>query len=290
MTTQHTATPDNTHYYIPGLSHWPITASVAMALLGFGAAFSMNHMAGGNVMLLLGFIVLFVMFAGWFSTVAHESEGGMYNKQVGMSFRWGMSWFIFSEVMFFAAFFGALGYMRLYSVPDLGSLEHQAQIWPGFKGGWPTAGPHFKPGDFTPMGAWGIPAINTALLLTSGITITIAHWGLLKKNRAQLIWGLVATIALGMIFLGFQIYEYMHAYSEMNLKLTSGAYGSTFFMLTGFHGFHVTVGTIMLWVILFRSVAGHFTPENHFGFEGVAWYWHFVDVVWVLLFVLVYIL
>jgi len=292
MTTQqHTAHPaDSTNYYVPGLSHWPITASVAMALLGFGAAFSMNHMAGGNVMLILGFIVLFVMFGGWFSTVAHESEGGMYNKQVGMSFRWGMSWFIFSEVMFFGAFFGALGYMRLYSVPDLGSLEHQALLWPGFKGGWPTAGPFHKPGDFTPMGAWGIPAINTALLLTSGVTITIAHWGLLKKNRAQLIWGLAATIALGMVFLGFQIYEYSHAYSEMNLKLTSGAYGSTFFMLTGFHGFHVTVGTIMLWVILFRSVAGHFTPENHFGFEGVAWYWHFVDVVWVLLFVLVYIL
>ena len=292
MTTQqNTAHPaDSTNYYVPGLSHWPITASVAMALLGFGAAFSMNHMAGGNVMLILGFIVLFVMFGGWFSTVAHESEGGMYNKQVGMSFRWGMSWFIFSEVMFFGAFFGALGYMRLYSVPDLGSLEHQALLWPGFKGGWPTAGPFHKPGDFTPMGAWGIPAINTALLLTSGVTITIAHWGLLKKNRAQLIWGLAATIALGMVFLGFQIYEYSHAYSEMNLKLTSGAYGSTFFMLTGFHGFHVTVGTIMLWVILFRSVAGHFTPENHFGFEGVAWYWHFVDVVWVLLFVLVYIL
>ncbi len=290
MTTPHTATPDNTHYYVPGLSHWPITASVAMALLGFGAAFSMNGMTGGNVMLVLGFIVLFFMFAGWFSTVAHESEGGLYNKQVGMSFRWGMSWFIFSEVMFFGAFFGALGYMRLYSVPDLGSLEHQQLLWNGFKGGWPTAGPHFKPGDFQTMGAWGIPAINTALLLASGVTITIAHWGLLKKNRAQLIWGLAATIALGMIFLGFQIYEYMHAYSELNLKLTSGAYGSTFYMLTGFHGFHVTVGTIMLWVILFRSVAGHFTPENHFGFEGVAWYWHFVDVVWVLLFVLVYIL
>ena len=278
-------------YYLPARSHWPITAASAMALLGFGAALSVNGMTGGNLLLLLGFLVLFVMFAGWFSVVAHESEGGKYNKQVGMSFRWGMSWFIFSEVMFFAAFFGALGYMRLYAVPDLGSLEHQQLLWPGFKdSAWPTAGPHFKPGDFTPMGAWGIPALNTALLLTSGVTITIAHWGLLQNNRAKLIWGLVATIALGMTFLGFQIYEYSHAYSEMNLKLTSGAYGSTFFMLTGFHGFHVTVGTIMLWVILFRSVAGHFKPDNHFGFEGVAWYWHFVDVVWVLLFVLVYIL
>jgi cytochrome c oxidase subunit 3 len=261
-----------------------------MGLLGFGAAWTMNGSGVGKVLLLLGFTVLFVMFSGWFYAVAKESEAGLYNKQVGVSFRWGMAWFIFSEVMFFAAFFGALGYMRLYSIPDLGSLEHQQLLWEGFKGGWPTAGPHSKPGDFQIMGAWGIPAINTALLLTSGITITWAHWGLLKNKRWQLIWGLVATIALGMIFLGFQIYEYAHAYSELNLKLSSGAYGSTFFMLTGFHGFHVTVGTIMLWVILFRSVAGHFTPENHFGFEGVAWYWHFVDVVWVLLFVLVYIL
>ena len=220
-------------YYLPGLSHWPITASVAMGLLGFGAAGAMNGTGLGKVLLILGFIVLFIMFSGWFYTVAHESEGGHYNHQVGVSFRWGMSWFIFSEVMFFAAFFGALGYMRLYSVPDLGSLEHQQLLWEGFKGGWPVAGPHHKAGDFTPMGAWGIPAINTALLLSSGVTITIAHWGLLKNNRAQLIWGLVATIALGMIFLGFQAYEYSHAYSELNLKHSSGAYGSTFFMLTG---------------------------------------------------------
>ena len=139
------------------------------------------------------------------------------------------------------------------------------------------------------MEAWGIPALNTALLLlTSGVTITIAHWGLLKNNRRQLIIGLIMTIALGMTFLGFQIFEYAHAYSELNLKLTTGAYGSTFFMLTGFHGFHVTVGTLMLIVILGRSIAGHFTAEHHFGFEGVAWYWHFVDVVWLLLFILVY--
>jgi cytochrome c oxidase subunit 3 len=284
-------TKQNTdNYYVPGLSHWPITASLAIGLLGFGASLTVNHMTGGNILLLCGFLVLFFMFAGWFSAVAHESESGSYNAQVDKSFRWGMSWFIFSEVMFFGAFFGALGYIRLYSIPDLGSLEHQALMWPGFKAGWPSAGPHFSTSGFSPMEAWGVPAINTGLLLSSGVTITIAHWGLLKKNRTQLIWGLAATIALGMTFLVFQAMEYSTAYSEMNLKLTSGAYGATFFMLTGFHGFHVTVGTIMLWVILFRSVAGHFTPEHHFGFEGVAWYWHFVDVVWVLLFVLVYIL
>jgi cytochrome c oxidase subunit 3 len=189
--------------------------------------------------------------------------------------------------MFFGAFFGALFYMRVISVPDLGQLESQQLIWPGFKPTWPTAGPGITE-QFTPMEAWGIPALNTLILLTSGATVTWAHWGLLKNNRSQLIWGLVLTVILGMLFISFQAYEYIHAYSELNLKLTMGAYGSTFFMLTGFHGFHVTIGTLMLIVILFRSVAGHFRPEHHFGFEGVAWYWHFVDVVWLGLFIFVY--
>ena len=281
------STQTSGNYYLPQPSHWPIVAASAMAFLGFGASLTVNHMPLGYALLGIGFLILFFMFAGWFTTVAHESEAGKYNKQVDVSFRWGMSWFIFSEVMFFAAFFGVLFYMRVISVPDLGSLEHQQLLWPGFKADWPVTGPGIKE-TFSPMGAWGIPALNTALLLTSGATLTWAHWGLLKNNRTQLIWGLVMTIALGMTFLGFQIYEYMHAYSELNLKLTMGAYGATFFMLTGFHGFHVTVGTIMLWVILFRSVAGHFTAEHHFGFEGVAWYWHFVDVVWLILFVVVY--
>ena len=274
-------------YYVPDPSRWPIFGSFALLMLALGAASWMNGASWGKYVLALGFVTLFYMLAGWFGTVAHESEGGLYNKQVDSSFRWSMSWFIFSEVMFFAAFFGALFYMRVLSVPDLGSLESQQLIWPGFKPAWPVAGPGIAE-QFTPMGAWGIPAINTAILLTSGVTITIAHWGLLQNNRSKLIWGLVSTIALGLVFLGFQIYEYAHAYSELNLKLSSGAYGSTFFMLTGFHGFHVTVGTIMLIVILFRSVAGHFKPEHHFGFEGVAWYWHFVDVVWLMLFIVVY--
>jgi cytochrome c oxidase subunit 3 len=189
--------------------------------------------------------------------------------------------------MFFGAFFGALFYMRVLSVPDLGGLESQQLIWPGFKPAWPTAGPAIAE-QFTPMAAWGLPALNTLILLTSGATVTWAHWGLLKNNRSQLIWGLALTVLLGVLFITFQAIEYSHAYSELNLKLTSGAYGSTFFMLTGFHGFHVTIGTIMLTVILFRSVAGHFKPEHHFGFEGVAWYWHFVDVVWLGLFIFVY--
>jgi cytochrome c oxidase subunit 3 len=274
-------------YFIPEPSYWPIFGSVALLSMALGAASWFNGWAPGKFFVIAGLLILFFMMAGWFTTVARESEGGRYNKQVDTSFRWGMSWFIFSEVMFFGAFFGALFYMRVISVPDLGSIESQQLIWPGFKAGWPVSGPGIKE-HFSPMGAWGIPALNTLLLLSSGVTVTWAHWGLLKNNRLQLIWGLVMTVALGATFLGFQIYEYAHAYSELNLKLTMGAYGATFFMLTGFHGFHVTIGTIMLIVILFRSVAGHFTADHHFGFEGVAWYWHFVDVVWLLLFIFVY--
>jgi cytochrome c oxidase subunit 3 len=277
----------STRYYVPEPSSWPIFGSFALLSMTMGAASWFNGAGWGKFLVLAGFLILFYMLAGWLSTVAHESEGGRYNKQVDTGFRWGMGWFIFSEVMFFGAFFGALFYMRVISVPDLGSLESQALIWPGFKAGWPVSGPGIAE-QFTPMAAMGIPAMNTLILLTSGATVTWAHWGLLKNNRSQLIWGLVLTIGLGLTFLSLQIFEYAHAYTELNLKLSMGAYGATFFMLTGFHGFHVTVGTIMLIVILFRSVAGHFRPEHHFGFEGVAWYWHFVDVVWLGLFIFVY--
>jgi cytochrome c oxidase subunit 3 len=273
-------------YFVPDPSHWPILGSAALLSMASGAALWMNEAAWGKFVLIAGVCMLFLMMFGWFGSVARESEGGSYNKQVDAGFRWGMSWFIFSEVMFFAAFFGALFYMRVLSVPWLGDLEHKL-LWPDFTAQWPTAGPGISE-KFTPMAAWGVPAINTLILLTSGVTVTIAHWGLLKNNRAQLIGGLALTIALGLTFLGLQAYEYHEAYADLNLKLSTGAYGATFFMLTGFHGFHVTVGTLMLIVILGRSIAGHFTADHHFGFEGVAWYWHFVDVVWLLLFVLVY--
>jgi cytochrome c oxidase subunit 3 len=177
--------------------------------------------------------------------------------------------------------------MRALSVPWLASADTAELLWPAFKGTWPASGPAIE-AAFEPMGAWGIPAINTLILLSSGATVTWAHWGLKKGNRAQLIWGLFFTVALGCLFLGLQAYEYHHAYTEMGLTLGAGAYGATFFMLTGFHGFHVTLGTIMLIVIFLRALKGHFTPEHHFAFEGVSWYWHFVDVVWLLLFVLVY--
>jgi cytochrome c oxidase subunit 3 len=226
------------------------------------------------------------MLFGWFGTVIRESEDRLYNNKVDLSFRWGMSWFIFSEVMFFAAFFGALFYGRTLSVPDLGSPE-QTLLWPEFTAMWPTNGPYIKD-LFTPMGAIGIPLLNTIILVSSGGTLTVAHHALKTGNRGALKLWLFITIALGVTFLVLQAYEYTHAYSELNLKLSTGVYGSTFFMLTGFHGFHVTVGVIMLSVMLVRAFRGHFDAEHHFAFEATAWYWHFVDVVWLLLFILVY--
>jgi cytochrome c oxidase subunit 3 len=277
-------------YYLPAPSHWPIVGSVGMFLMLFGFA-SFLH-GGTSLTMIAGAAIIIVMLFGWFGTVINESLSGKYNAQVDTSFRMSMGWFIFSEVMFFAAFFGALFYARMWAIPWLGGSSNNVMtnelLWPTFEAVWPTNGPGNLGGDFQTMGAWGIPAINTLILLTSGVTITWAHWGLKKEDRTQLILGLMATVALGFVFIGLQMYEYYHAYHELNLKLTTGMYGSTFFLLTGFHGLHVTLGATMLLVILIRSIKGHFTNENHFAFEAVAWYWHFVDVVWLGLFVFVY--
>jgi cytochrome c oxidase subunit 3 len=181
----------------------------------------------------------------------------------------------------------------VHSVPALGSLENQI-LWPDFKAAWPTvlAGSTASPAGtvepFVTMGPWPLPTINTALLLTSGVTLTIAHHALIANQRTKTIVWMVITTLLGATFLGVQAYEYIHAYNDLNLKLSSGVFGSTFFMLTGFHGFHVFVGMLMLTFITLRLMKGHFTPEHHFGFEGAAWYWHFVDVVWLGLYFLVY--
>jgi len=275
------------HYAVPQPMPWPIMGSSALFLMAIGGVFVMNGQRAGWVSIGAGSILLLYMMVRWFGEVIRESEGGKYGQREDLSFRWGMSWFIFSEVMFFGAFFGALFWARLYSVPDLGSIESNALMWPGFEPHWPSAGPAFE-GQFTPMGAWGIPAINTLLLLSSGVTVTLAHYALKENNRKQVIAFLALTVALGVLFLALQVDEYGHAIRELNLKLSTGVYGSTFFMLTGFHGFHVTCGAIMLTVILVRCIRGHFTPDHHFGFEGVAWYWHFVDVVWLGLFIFVY--
>ncbi len=274
------------HYYVPQPSHWMIFGSAALFCLATGAASWFNGWEPGRYVVLVGFAILVFMMVRWFGDVIHESENGKYGSWEDTSFRWGMSWFIFSEVMFFAAFFGALFYARQLALPDLGSIESKL-VWPDFNPQWPSAGPNFKD-PFTPMEAWGIPAINTLLLLSSGVTVTVAHWALKANKRGLLALFMFFTIALGVTFLCLQAFEYSHAYSALNLKLTTGIYGSTFFLLTGFHGFHVTLGAIMLTAILFRCLAGHFKPEHHFAFEAVAWYWHFVDVVWLGLFIFVY--
>ena len=278
-------------YYLPQPSHWPVVGSIGLfLLLGGFAHFLVDN--GSPLWMLVGAAVVITMMFGWFGKVINESVSGSYNAQVDRSFRMGMAWFIFSEVMFFAAFFGALFYMRIFAEPWLGGASNNfsthAWLYPDYTAHWPSNGPKSVGGEFETMNPWGIPAINTLILLTSGVTVTWAHWGLKKNNRSQLILGLFMTVALGALFVGLQAFEYHHAYSEMNLKLTTGAYGSTFFMLTGFHGLHVTIGAIMLLVMLLRSIKGHFSAEHHFAFEAAAWYWHFVDVVWLGLFIFVY--
>ncbi|MCK5120916.1 MAG: cytochrome c oxidase subunit 3 [Methylomarinum sp.] len=285
----------NDAYYIPNKATWPVIGTAGLMIMLAGFANHLNGNTVGSTMMVIGLAIFIVMLAGWFTLQANESEAGTYNHGVGISYRMGMMWFIFSEIMFFAVFFGTLWYTRNLSMDWLAGIgdgpgRSTAMLWPGFEAVWPTNGPGNVGGDFEPMGAFGLPLLNTLLLLTSGVTCTWAHHGLLAKNRDQLIKGLAATVGLGFLFVGFQAVEYYEAYHDMGLTLGSGVYGSTFFMLTGFHGFHVCVGAIILSVVLFRSWKGHFTPENHFAFEGAAWYWHFVDVVWLGLFIFVYIM
>ncbi|MES9861041.1 MAG: cytochrome c oxidase subunit 3 [Candidatus Thiodiazotropha sp. LLP2] len=282
----------NEDYFIPDPSPWPIIGMVSLLLTLFGGALAMNGVSVGRFFVVAGLLLFFYLLYSWFRDVVMENLSGRYNKQVDTSFRMGMFWFIASEVFFFISFFGALYYIRNIALPWLGGDGYLGVtneiLYGGFENVWPSHGPGEMGGDFTPMGPWGIPAINTLILLTSGATITWAHWGLKIENQKQLVNGLIATIALGVIFVILQAYEYGHAYQELNLTLETGAYGSTFYMLTGFHGFHVTMGAVMLMAILGRSMKSHFSAHNHFAFEAVAWYWHFVDVVWLGLFVFVY--
>jgi len=288
--TPHGAQP---YYFVPAPSRFPVITALGLLLVIFGAGQWINSHAWGAYVLLAGFALVVFNLQQWFRTAIGESEGGLYSDRIDVSFRWSMSWFIFSEVMFFGAFFGALFWTRVHALPNLGSLEN-AVLWPDFKAVWPSSGvgitgsPANIVEPFTTMGPWPIPTINTLLLLTSGVTLTIAHHALIAGHRARTIGFMWLTVLLGVTFLGFQAYEYAHAYSELNLKLSSGAYGSTFYMLTGFHGFHVFVGMLMLLFITIRLMKGHFTPQRHFGFEGAAWYWHFVDVVWLGLYIVVY--
>lgn len=287
----------NSTYFIPEPSRWPLVGSVALFLMFVGGSGMLNGSSFGIFVLGIGTATIVYMFAGWFADVIAESLSGRYNKQVDISFRWGMSWFILSEVMFFAVFFGALFYARQLSVPWLGgegsgSLTNMF-LWPDFINDWPLLtipdeNAFINSLFYETVPAWDVPALNTFILLTSGLTVTFAHWALKKNNNVALCWWLLITIVLGFTFVYFQAGEYHHAYSELNLKMSSGIYGSTFYMLTGFHGFHVTMGATMLLIILFRSMKRHFSDSNHFAFEAVVWYWHFVDVVWLFLFVFVY--
>jgi len=283
-------------YYLPSPSSWPLKGSIALICLVVGAANWLHDVAFGPYLVGLGFLLLFYVIYGWFGTVIRENRAGLLqNPQVDYSFRWGMCWFIFSEVMFFGAFFGALFYVRIYVVPNLGGTSpHIAShllLWPDFKSIWPllkNPGQNEFVGPQSIMNPWGIPALNTLILLTSGVTVTIAHWSLLKDRRKTMISAQLATALLGVAFLIMQGHEYAEAYLQKGLTLGSGIYGTTFFMLTGFHGLHVTIGTIGLCVILYRMIIRDFSPHNHFAFEAVSWYWHFVDVVWLLLFIFVY--
>lgn len=280
------------HYYVPTESHWPIIGTGGLLLLMVGVSSWLNGSDFGFWTMMTGFGVLVIMLLGWFSDVIGESIDGKYNQQVDMSFRMGMFWFIFSEVMFFSVFFGALFYSRNMSIPWLGGSSNNfftnLMLWEGYESTWPSNGPGNAGGEFKTMGPFGLPLINTAILLTSSVTLTVAHHALLAGKRGVLKIFLAATFLLGFIFVYLQAQEYIHAYHELNLTMLTGIYGSTFYMLTGFHGFHVTIGAFMLLVIWIRTMKGHFTPRHHFAFEAVAWYWHFVDVVWLALYVFVY--
>jgi cytochrome c oxidase subunit III len=281
------------YYFVPPPSGFPAMAALGLFFVIFGAAQWVNGAGWGAYSLMLGVAIWLGTLYLWFSQAIRESESGLYSDRIDISFRWSMSWFIFSEVMFFAAFFGALYWIRLHALPNLGSIDNSL-LWPDFKAVWPSSSPGATGAPagmvepFSVIGPWPLPTVNTALLLTSGITLTIAHHALLAGQRAKTVLWMWITVALGISFLIVQGYEYTHAYSDLNLKLSSGAFGSTFFMLTGFHGFHVFVGMLMLTFITLRLMKGHFTPKRHFGFEGAAWYWHFVDVVWLGLYLVVY--
>lgn len=305
MTTHTKPYQPTRRYFIADPSFWPLVGSLGLFFTVFGLVQVLHHEGVGPFLMVFGLALLILTMFGWFGVVVKESINGLHSHQMDRTYRWGMFWFIISELSLFGVFFGALFYTRLFGLTELGnSAGDLAQmllmtkggathhyLWPNFQYVWPllkNPNPAIFPGPEEVIGTWGIPALNTVILLSSAVTVTWAHWGLKKGNRRQLIFGLILTIILGFTFEGFQAHEYISAYTELNLTLASGIYGTTFFTLTGLHAAHVTIGAIMLTIILIRCLKGHFLPEHHFAFEAVSWYWHFVDVVWLFLFVFVY--
>jgi len=293
------------YYYIADPSFWPIIGSIGIFTMLFGLVQVLHSGVMGPYLMMAGAGVILATMFGWFGHVIKESVAGLHSHQLDKTYRWGMLWFIVSEIFLFGIFFGALFYTRVFSLNEMagvastlardlllyrGDLTHQ-YLWPAFDYTWPllkNPNPTQFVGPKDIIYVWHIPALNTILLLSSAVTLTWSHWGLKKGNRSQMLIGLMLTILLGATFEGFQVHEYIEAYTEYGLTLASGIYGSTFFTLTGLHAMHVSVGVIMLSVILWRCLKGHFLPEHHFAFEAVSWYWHFVDVVWLILFVFVY--
>lgn len=297
-------------YYVPEQTKFPFFASMGLFLMVFGFGSVLNDIkanSGATLsawIALAGFTLLAAILFNWFSAVIRENHAGLNNDQLKRSYVWGMVWFIFSEVMFFAAFFSALFYIRNMAVPWLGGEGEKGLageiLWPNFEAAWPVLNnpnPDIfpNPHDGLHVKEWSLgfflnylPFWNTVILVTSSITLHFAHVALKAGNRSRLNMWMFVTVGLGIVFLFCQAYEYIEAYGHYGITLNSGIYGSTFFMLTGFHGFHVTLGTFMLFVQLIRCLKGHFKPDDHFGFEASAWYWHFVDVVWIALFIFVY--
>lgn len=293
------------YYFIADPSFWPLIGCCGLFFTVFGLVQILHQGVIGPYLMFFGMALLILTMVGWFGNVIQESLQGLHSKQMDTTYRWGMLWFIVSEISLFSVFFFALFYVRIFGLTELGGSDYDfakaimltkgagthEYLWPNFQEIWPLLkNPNSQqyPGPEAVIYTWGIPALNTLILLSSAVTVTWAHWGLKKGNRNQLIIGLILTIILGAIFEGFQAHEYIKAYTELHLTLGSGIYGTTFFTLTGLHAMHVSIGVIMLAVILIRCLKGHFLPQHHFGFEAVSWYWHFVDVVWLFLFTFVY--
>lgn len=280
-------------YYVPASSKWPILGSLSVGAMMLGSGLVLVHGWGMPIMV-LGLVAILVVMTLWFRDVVRESHQGLYDAQMDRSFRQGMGWFIFSEVMFFAAFFGTLFYVRTFAVPWLGGEGAKgvaALLWPDFTASWPLLNPPDPsiPGAESTFSPWQLPLVNTLLLVASSITLTLAHEGLKEGERSITRNWLFATLLLGFSFIIIQGVEYYEAYTHYGITLQSGIYGATFFLMTGFHGAHVIVGATILTVMFVRVLRGHFTPDNHFAFEAASWYWHFVDVVWIGLFLFVYV-